>query len=292
MHPVVRLIQENRELQKVYGSYVTGTLDRLDKGRIYPQFRVNGTVTGRISHSNPNLAQLPKAGGVRGIYIPDPGTVFISADYSQLEVAIEAHLTRDPNLLRIITEGASKHEITAAALGCSRDLAKTINFASQYHCTHKKIAKLAGVSEQEGLKIFNKFWETYAGPKKLKQQTDKEIDAGVVLTTCYGRKRRFAVRKRSEFDGDYRQGYNFKIQSPGADFMSEAFYLTSEELQIKGIGRGIVTIHDEGLIEAKEDYWEEAQALLVKNMEYMATKYKLTVPLKAQPSGKMLRWED
>ncbi len=298
LHPVVELIQENRDLQKVYGTYIEGTLEKVDYGnreyqaRIYPQFRVNGTVTGRISHSNPNLAQLPKSGGVRGIYVPDRGRVFVSADYSQLEIAIEAHLTGDKNLLRILQDGASKHDITAEELGCSRDLAKTINFASQYHCSHHKIAKLANCSLDEGLRIWKKYWEVYSGPKRLKEETDKEIDAGLDLVTCYGRKRRFPKTKRNPWSSDYRQGYNFKIQSPGADFTHESLYLTGEELQKRGWGRACFDVHDECIIEANENIWEEAQQLLISTMESMAIKYKLSVPLKAKGSGKMLRWDD
>lgn len=292
LHPVVSLIQEHREVTKVYEAFIGGTLDRVDASRIYPQFRVAGTVTGRISHSNPNLAQLPKSGGIRGLYVPDNGRVFIAADYDQLEVTVEAHLTGDKNLLRIIRDGASKHDITAAELGCSRDLAKTINFASQYHCSHFKIAKLVGCSVDEGYKIWKRYWEAYSGPKHLKEQTDKEVDAGTTLVSCYGRKRRFKAQKRQSWDKAYKQAYNFKIQSPGADFMSEAFYLTSEELLKRGWGRGMFSIHDEGLIEVNDSVWEEAQAMLISNMESMALKYKLSVPLKAKGTGKMLRWED
>jgi DNA polymerase-1 len=119
-HPIVELIQENRDLQKVYGTYINGTLDRVHEERIYPEFRIAGTVTGRISHSNPNLAQLPKQGGVRGIYVPNRGRKLISADYSQLEVVIEANLTGDKNLIRMLENGESKHDLTARELGCDR----------------------------------------------------------------------------------------------------------------------------------------------------------------------------
>lgn len=291
-HPVIELIQENREVQKVYTAYVMGTLERMDQGRIYPQFRVAGTVTGRISHSNPNLAQLPKSGGVRGIYVPEPGWVLFAADYSQLEVVLEANLTGDKNLIRMLENGDSKHDLTARELGCDRDLAKTLNFASQYHCSHYKIAKLAGVSVAEGMRIWKRYWEIYSGPKSLKDQTDEEIDAGLPLVTCYGRKRRFPVMKRPNWHSDYRQGYNFKIQSPGADFMSEAFYLADDELRRRGVGKMLWTIHDEGVGTACQAYGDEAESVLVAAMESMAGKYKLAIPLRAQKSGPMLRWED
>lgn len=291
-HPIVGMIQDNRELQKVYGSYVEGTLERMKDGRIYPEFRVAGTATGRISHSNPNLAQLPRSGGVRGMYVPDDGYVLISADYSSLEVVVEANLTDDPNLARILNEGISKHDLTAQALRIDRELAKTLNFACQYHCTHLKVAKILGVSEQEGFEVWKRYWETYAGCKRLKDQTDKEINETGVITNMVGRKRRFGIRKRREFDGDYRAGYNFKIQGPGAEFTHEASYLTSERLEKLKRGRLMWEIHDELLIAVKKEFAEEESAELVRTMEGISDKYGLKFRLKAVSSGPMERWEE
>jgi len=291
-HPVVQLIQENRELQKVYGSYVTGTLDRLDDGRIYPQFRVNGTATGRISHSNPNLAQLPKSGGVRGIYVPDQGRVLISADYSQLEVIIEANLTSDKSLLRMLENGESKHDVTSRELGCDRSTAKTLNFALQYWCTAGKVAKLLGVSAPEGQKVFDKYWDVYSGSRELKKKTDRMVDEGIPITTVYGRKRRFGVRKRTQFDGDYRQAYNMLIQGTGADITSEAFYNVDEYLSLSEHGNALFTVHDEILIQAKPEHAEICEAALLHHMEAVGQRLDLKIPLKAQGSGAMERWLD
>lgn len=291
-HPVISLIQENRELQKVYGSYIEGTLDRSSNGRIYPEFRVAGTVTGRLAHSNPNLAQLPKSGGIRGIYVPDPGRVFVSADYDQLEVVLEANLTGDRSLRHMLENGESKHDYTARELGCTRDTAKTLNFALQYWCTASKVAKLLGVSKDEGTRIWNKYWEVYSGPKRLKAKTDKMVDSGEVLSTVFGRKRRFEVRERNEWDGDYRQAYNFLIQSTGADITSKAFYLIAEELLRSGQGRGLFTVHDEIILEVDErvcHYWDKR---LIDVMCVVGNECNLTIPLKAKSSGAMLRWED
>lgn len=291
-HPVVPLIQDYRETHKVYGTYIEGTLERMKDGRIYPEFRVNGTKTGRISHSNPNLGQLPKSGGIRGIYIPSPGNVFLSADYSQLEVCVEANLTSDKQLARIFQEGLSKHDITASELSVSRDVAKTLNFALQYWCTARKVAKLLGVTEDEGERIWRRYWEIYSGPKALKERTDRAVDSGDPIITAFGRRRRFAQRQRSEYDGDYRQAYNFRIQGTGADLTSRAFYLTAEWLQQRGIGRGLFTVHDEILIEVKSDYAQEAEAQMLSFMTQAGDEIGLQIPLKAESSGPMLRWED
>ncbi len=297
-HPVVELICENRDLQKVYGTYIEGTLEKVDydnrehQARIYPQFRVNGTVTGRISHSSPNLAQLPKSGGVRGIYVPDRGRRLISADYSQLEVIIEANLTGDKNLIRMLENGESKHDLTARELGCTRDIAKTLNFAHQYWCSHFKTAKLLGVSLDEGKRVWEKYWIIYEGPKNLKAKTDRFVDDGKYLQTAFGRRRHFVQRKRSPWDGDYRQAYNFLIQGTGADITSRSFYLITEHLSKTGVGRGLFTVHDEILIEADENCAEEAEKELVAIMERVGNDLGFKVPFKATSSGPMERWLD
>lgn len=291
LHPVVGLIQENRELQKVYGTYIEGTIERLENERIYPEFRINGTKGSRISHSNPNLGQLPAGGGIRGIYIPDSGYAFSEFDYSQLEVCIEAHYTKDPNLLEIVTNNASKHDITAHNLKIDRVLAKTLNFAMQYWCSHFKIAKILQCSEREALLIYNKYWETYKGVKQLKSGTDKMIDSGEPIRDLFGRLRRFEVRKRNPWDRDYRSGYNFLIQSTGGQIMNNAFWKADALLRESDIGKGVLTVHDSGLfsIRKESDYINLAiENLMVEEGQVS----NLSVPLKVTSSVGMARWED
>lgn len=292
-HPVISLIQDYRALNKVYTAYIEGTLEKVKNGTtIYPEFRVHGTVTGRISHSNPNLGQLPANGGIRGIYKPRTGNVFISADYSQLEVCVEANLTGDEELRKIFTEGRSKHDTTAEGLGIDRYKAKTLNFALQYWASHYKVAKILGVSEQEAKKIWDGYWELYKGPKNLKQETDRKVNQGVPLVTHFGRKRRFDIKKRNQWDSDYRQAYNFLIQSIGADLTSMAFYRIAEELKRSNEGRALFTVHDEVLIEVlsnKAQYWDKR---LKEIMVDCGDLIGLQIRLKAESSGPMDRWED
>lgn len=290
-HPVIPLIQEYREYQKVFTSFIEGTRERLDNGRIYPSFRVSGTATGRISHSNPNLGQLPAKGGIRGMYVPDQGYVLISADYCQLEVNVEANLTGDVSLARIFREGLSKHDITASELKIPRDTAKTLNFALQYWASHYKVAKLLKVSEDEAKRIWNNYWKLYSGPRRLKESTDLAVNEGKPLVTVFGRRRRFERRKRSPWDGDYRQAYNFLIQGTGADITSRAFYLTSDSLQARGFGRGLFSVHDELIIEVKKEVAKEAEDLMIDIMVNVGKEIGLKIPLKAESSGPMLRWE-
>lgn len=292
-HPIVGLIQEYRELEKVYTAYIDGTLMRVRDGRIYPEFRVNGTHTSRISHSNPNLGQLPKEGGVKGIYIADEGEVFSDHDYAQLEVCIEAHFTQDPNLLEIVLKGASKHDITAHSLGISRDLAKTVNFASQYFCGPKKLAQILGISFKEAEAVHKKYWDTYSGVMKFKSQIDKQIDDKGYVVDLFGRRRRFPIKPGWEGDKAYRQGYNFVIQSTGGQLMNNSFYKASEWIKGNYRGRGgLWSVHDSGLFSHKVDHHEENAAKVNQIMVKEGELVGLSVPLKVDFVTGCVRWLD
>lgn len=291
-HPIVGLIQENRELQKIYTSYIIGTLDRLDGSVIYPQFRVNGTATGRISHHDPNLGQLPKTGGVRGIYVPNPGRRFISADYGQLEVIIEANVTRDVNLHRMLLSGSNKHDLTSKELHCDRAIAKKLNFAMQYWCGPRKVAKLLNCSETEGQKIYDKYWSIYSGSKRLKDKTDRMVARGEPLVNLFGRKRRFPPGHRTIWDKDLRRAYNFLIQGTGADITNRAFYLIAEELQKSGQGRALFTVHDEIIIEVNADTTEYWTKRLKEVMLGVGVELELQISLQVEVSKPCERWTD
>lgn len=292
LHPVVPLVQEYRDITKVYGTYIQGTFERAEGDRIYPEFNVNGTKTGRISHSNPNLGNLPSSGGIRGMFIPDDGHVIISADYGQLEVCLAAHFSQDKALLKIVLEGASQHDITAESLGIERSLAKTLNFAMQYRCSHTKVANLLGVSNKEGQSAWYRYWDTYSGLKRLMDECDKKVDNGEPIITPYGRRRRFPLMKRNPWDKAYRQAFNALIQGTGGDMTSEAFTLTSSDLRMNHMGYGLWTVHDEILISTKDYYADESSGILVKYMLSVGKSFGLTVPLKAECSGPMERWLD
>lgn len=291
-HPVVAEIQKYRDLSKTYDAFIVGIGDKIKSGRVHPEFRVNGTKGARISHSNPNLGQLPASGGIKGVFVPDEGYVFGEFDYGQLEVCVEAHLTQDRNLLSIVRDGVSKHDITAKSLGIDRSLAKTLNFAMQYWCSSHKVKSLLKCSDKEAELIYNKYWETYSGPAKLKAWSDKQIDDGKDLVDMFGRRRRFGVRKRRVWDKDYRSGYNFLVQSPGGQMTNNAFYVANNWLREKGMGKGVLTVHDSCLMSFKKGH-EELCAKFVE--QYMITEgliAELTVPLKVTYSGPMERWLD
>lgn len=278
-------------LEMLYNTFVIGILERQVDGVLYPEFNVNGTKTGRISHSNPNMGNMPKEGVFRNFILPTLGKI-CGEDYTQLEVIIEANLTHDKNLVKIIMEGASKHDITAQALGVSRDVAKTLNFAMQYWCTAEKVAKLLKISRAEGLFVYNKYWETYSGPKALKEQTDRELETQGYVTNIFGRSRHFDLEGMGFWDLERakRQAYNFKVQGPGGDIMNRAFYMRGDHLRKTGRGRALWTVHDETIEDIKEPYIAEEQELRGKTMCSIGDELGFAYPLATKPYGPFDRW--
>lgn len=293
-HAIIPLLQDYRANEKVYTSFIEGVIEKQNKGRIYPSFNVNGTVGHRISMSNPNLQQMPAEGGIRGMVLPDPGMSLIGADFSSLEVVVAAHFSHDKNLLRIINEGASKHDITAESLKIPRKDAKTVNFAAQYLCGPQKLAQLLGVSQAEGKNIHRKYWETYAGDKAVVDECKRKVDIGESIVDISGRHRRFPKSFDAEWQKEsaYRQAYSFLIQSSGAYCCNLAFTQIHDYLTKRAIGDTLLVIHDEIIIQANDSFLDEAEEMLVAFMEGTAKQVGLTVPLKAVSDGPMKRWED
>ena len=294
-HPVIPMIQEYRGYQKVYTAFIEGVLDRMRDERIYPQFNVNGTVTGRISSSDPNMHQLPSKGEwskVRGIYIPEPGHKLLTCDYAQLEVVIAAHFSQDPNLLKIIHEGASKHDITAAGVGLPRGIAKTLNFAMQYQCTPRKVQQIVGCTPQEAQHIWDKYWETYAGEKAVIDACNAAVDNGEPIVNPFGRKRRFPTHFAAKWQREaaYRQAYSSLIQGTGADCTHESFYITAETMVERGLGKALFEIHDEIVAMPKIGHIQESQDLLGETMIGVGRRIGLTVPLGVECSEALERW--
>ena len=291
--PQLSTLAKYKDVKGVYNTFVEGMLDRVEDGRIYPRFNVNGTRNaGRISHSNPNMGNMPKTGVIRNFFIPDDGNRIIGADYSQLEVVIEANLTNDKNLLKIILEGASKHDITAQGLGVTRDTAKTLNFALQYGAGVHKIQKLLGISYGEAQLVFDKYWEIYAGVKSLKDQVSKELADTGRVKTMFGRYRHFS-KPENEFEKAKfeRQAYNAVIQGAGADCTNRATYLISEKLASEKMGRLWFSVHDEIVCEIEKESVSGGLLYLIEAMTEPNTYLNLKYPLQVKTYGPLTRWE-
>lgn len=291
-HSLIPLVRDYRGMQKVYTSFIEGSLKKQINGRIYPSFNVNGTVTGRISSSSPNLQQLPREGGVRGIYVPEEGTKLLSCDYSQLEVTLAAHFSRDENLLKIVYEGASQHDITAKGLGIDRHKAKIINFTLQYGGGIYKIAKILNCSIKDAETALNLYWETYNGLSKFVKWCHEKVVKGEPIMNPYGRYRRFpkTFNDKWELESVKRQSFSSLIQGTGADITSEALYNTAYCLKEDESGKALFSVHDELLVQIENNSCERYQVMLPSIMEAVGKKIGLSVPLKAECSKPMDRW--
>lgn len=295
LHPVVALIREQRALEKVFNAFLVAALEQQNNGVIYPSFNINGTVTGRISASNPNLQQLPSSGGIRAIYIPRLGFSFISADYKQLEVTLAAHFSMDENLLRVVREGASLHDITAAGVGCERERAKTLNFALQYGAGVGKVQKILGCGESDATKALAAYWRTYPGLKEFIDKCHQAVDTTGRLQNPCGRVRRLVTHEgqdKWEKASVKRQAFNSVIQGTGADITNKAFTQAAQEIQGLGHGRGLFVVHDEIILEVQDEYVQYWNKRLPEIMAQAGRDLGLRVPLAAEASGGCKFWED
>lgn len=280
-----------KETKSLYSTFVLGMLERIEDGKIYPHFNVSGTDTGRLSHSNPNMGNLPTDGVIRNFFIPSPGSVLIGADYTQLEVVIEANLTNDPNLLKIINEGVSKHDITANGLGIDRNATKTLNFALQYGAGSGKVAKILGIQKNEAESVFKRYWELYSGVHALKEETNKTIEETGQITNLAGRTRHFPKTKNKyEVFRQQRQAYNFLIQGLAAEVCNRAFYRAHQWAKEFNMGRTLFSVHDEIVMECEEHIADQVRLNLEVIMERSSEDFNFKYPLKAKGYGPLNKW--
>jgi DNA polymerase I-like protein with 3'-5' exonuclease and polymerase domains len=155
-----------------------------------------------------------------------------------------------------------------------------------------KVAKILQITQDEGKKVYDRYWDIYSGCRDLKAFTDNLVRKNKPIVTMFGRKRRFPAQNYQPWAKEFRQAYNFMIQSPGADITSRAAYLIDQQLRAKGWGKLVLTVHDEILIQVNPNVAEEAEKLLLSTMSGVGYEMGLEIPLSAVGSGPQTRWED
>lgn len=292
----IKSIVEYKDVKGVYVTFVKGMIERVKDGRIYPHFNVSGTTTGRISHSDPNMGNLPKKGRIRNFFIPSPGMVLIGADYEQLEVVVELNLTEDPGLKEIVLGGASKHdlfkaELDKAGFNLPRGQVKNVNFALQYDAQAPKIAKMVGCSVSDAQRIIEVFYNKFNGVKRVKAETSALLAREGAITNLAGRTRHFKPSS-NKFDiaKQQRQAYNFLIQGVAGEACNRAFYRFANELKSLGWGRALFSVHDEIVAEVRPAYSDLARDLLIFHMEQSTKDFGFKYPLKAKSYGPLDCW--
>ena len=295
-HPIVEHILSYRSLAKLKGTYAD-VLPRLihpDTRRIHTSFNQTVAATGRLSSSEPNLQNIPirseEGRKIREAFIPSPGHVLLSADYSQIELRILAHFSKDEHLLEAFHSGGDVHRQTAAEMFNipqhevtpeMRRQAKTINFGIIYGMGAFGLAKRLGISRQIARGVIERYFDRYRG---VKQYIDKVVEAARksgYTETILGRRRpipELASRNHNIRQQGERLAINSPIQGSAADLIKKAMIDVDNALREHGLAAVmLLQVHDELVFEVREGLLEAAKELILKNMEQV---WELAVPLK------------
>ena len=304
-HPIIPLILEYRELDKLRGTYLEPLPGLVNPrtGRLHTTFAQTAVATGRLSSLNPNLQNIPIRSElgreVRKGFIAESGSVLISADYSQIELRLLAHIADDPLMQQAFTEGADIHRRTAAqVLGLDektitpdqRRAAKTVNFGVLYGMSAHRLSNDLGISYADAASFIEIYFATYPG---IRRYIDATLEFGRThgyVETLYGRRRYvpgLTARNRVLREAEERLAYNMPIQGTASDIIKGAMVTLDAVLDALG-ARLLLQVHDELLIEAPQDRAEEVARLTRRVMEGAA---ELKVPL-AVEVGSGPNWYD
>ena len=295
-HAIVRHVLEHRELTKLKGTYVD-TLPRLvraDTGRVHTTFDPTGAATGRLSSFDPNLQNIPvrsEAGRrIREAFVPEPGYLFLSSDYSQIELRVLAHLARDAELIAAFNAGEDVHRYTAARVfGVPGDLvtdgmrqrAKAVNFGILYGMSETRLAREQGMSRADARRFIGAYFTRFAGVRRYIDETREAARRDGLVRTAYGRIRWFprlhARAGRAEQEQALRAAVNTTIQGTAADLMKLAMLRVDADLARARTGaRMLLQVHDELLLEVPRDHVDETRGIVRDAMERVSD---LAVPL-------------
>lgn len=295
LDPVPRLILRQRLLSKLKSTYVDTLADLAERtGRVHTTYIQTGAATGRLSSRDPNLQNIPvreeEGRKIRSSFKADPGNILISADYSQIELAVMAHLSGDPALLAAFREGTDIHRRTAALIfGIDEDkvspedrrVAKTINFGVIYGMSAFRLARDLGISNSSAQKFIDAYFSTYAGVAEFIRKTIAGTEATGYATTLFGRRRQIPAirsRNRNEQQAAQRVAVNTPIQGTAADIVKLAMLRVDAMLAERFPDvRMLLQVHDELVFEAAESRAREACAAIKEAMESAA---ELAIPLR------------
>ena len=296
-HPIVEKILAHRALKKLISTYVDALPKLINKrtNRIHTSFNQAVTATGRLSSSNPNLQNIPVRGDdgreIRKAFVPEEGCTFFSADYSQIELRIMAHLSGDEHLVNDFREGRDIHAATAARIfhkpldEVSRDerrKAKTANFGIIYGISAFGLAERMEVSRTEAKELITNYFETYP---KVKEYMHKSVDLarerGYIITE-FGRRRYLPdITSRNAVVRGYaeRNAVNAPIQGTAADIIKIAMIRIAQRFEAEGIrSKMILQVHDELNFSVFPEELDRVKEIVINEMEGA---YTMSVPLLA-----------
>ncbi len=293
---VPALVLKHRSLSKLKSTYVD-TLPALvneETGRVHTRLLQTGTATGRLSSRDPNLQNIPireEAGRrIRNAFVPAEGKLLISADYSQIELVVLAHLSGDEGLSKAFREGEDVHRSTGALIfgvdpaevsAEQRRIAKTINFGVMYGMSAFRLSRELEIPRARADEFINAYFNRYAAIARFIDETVKKTEELGYAETMFGRRRTIpgiTSRNRTEKQGAERIAVNTPIQGSAADIVKTAMIRIARRIEEDGLPLVmLLQIHDELMFEAPEKDAQAMEAIVRQEMEAAVT---LDVPLK------------
>ena len=294
-HPLPELVLQYRSLSKLKSTY-TDALQKLVEpatGRIHTSFNQTVAATGRLSSSDPNLQNIPirseEGRKIRAAFVAEEGSVLLSADYSQIELRILAHFTKDEGLIKAFEKGEDVHRLTAMALfgvkesevtSAQRSVGKTVNFAVIYGQTPYGLSSQLKIGVEEAILYIDNFFKQYPKVLQFKEEIISQAQEKGFVTTLFGR-RRFFPDILSQ-NGNRRQiaermAFNTVFQGSAADIIKQAMIDIDKDLpKISGASKMILQVHDELVFEVPKG---EVAAVLSFVKEKMEQAHPLKVPV-------------
>ncbi|MBN2098228.1 MAG: DNA polymerase I, partial [Dehalococcoidia bacterium] len=294
--PIIKLILEYRQLAKLRSTYIDALPSLVDPGtgRLHTTFNQAATATGRLSSSEPNMQNIPIRGElgkqVRTAFVAAPSCVLVSADYSQIELRILAHLSQDERLLTAFREDKDIHAATASEVfgvpmtGVTPDMrrmAKVVNFGIIYGMSDYGLEQATELSRDQAAQFIAAYFQRYPGVKSYLESTKRKARERGYVETVMGRRRYIPdldsgnrqVREAAE-----RMAINMPVQGTAADIIKVAMVNLQKEIDRRGLkSRLILQVHDDLLLESPLEEVKEARTLL---REIMSGAMRLSVPLK------------
>ena len=291
-----RLVLDWRQLTKLKTTYTDALQAQInpETGRVHTSFSLAAAQTGRLSSTDPNLQNIPirteLGRKIRDAFVAEPGHVLMSADYSQIELRLAAHMADVPQLKEAFAAREDIHNMTAEELfgtvdRDTRNKAKTVNFAILYGISSWGLAGRLGISKEEGKAIIDRYFERFPGIRGYIDSTLSFVREHGYSETLFGRKTHFPnirASNPSHRAGAERAAINAPIQGTSADIIKRAMARMDGALEAAGVGdvRMLLQVHDELVFEVPEGREEEAAAIVRKVMaEAAEPAVKLDVPL-------------
>lgn len=295
--PVPKKILEYRELSKLLSTYVEALPKLTDEDSlIHTTFVQTGTATGRLSCKDPNLQNIPvrseQGRRIRSAFTSKPGTVFISADYSQIELVVMAHLSKDPNMCKAFTEGTDVHKATASLIykvpqeevtADMRRLAKTINFGVIYGMSAFRLSNELGISRTQAQEFITSYFTEYASIQRFISETIQEAHEKCRVSTIFDRSRFIPTinnANKNDQAAAERIAVNTPIQGSAADIVKMAMLKVNTALRKNPTGaKMLLQVHDELIFECpdNQEAIDNTLKLIKENMENAV---KLSIPLR------------